>query len=182
MLLVEKQKIDLKTSNLGFVEHDTEIMRDVIKKHEEIRERAIKYTYQLITTIGVVAGFGFTALSSVEVLFLFIFGEVLLFLAIAFGMRFIKKGFIDEASIYTDYILKLGKAIDERTKINWEDSLGSIEAEMKRISDGELGIFNNVRSCIDSNFTFEAMFYLFMGGGVFLLLSFSKLCYLSTFL
>lgn len=169
----ERQKLELIKSNSRLVENDSKIMKDVIEKHEGVRERAIRYTYQLITAIGIVAGFGFTAISSVETISMFIIGELLLFSAMAFGMRFVKKGFIDEAKLYVPYISKLGRAINDRSNIRLDDSLKNIKDQMDRISNSELKIFDdNKPADINSERTFNVIFYLFIGGGVLLLLSF----------
>jgi hypothetical protein len=50
-------------------------------------------TKTLVQTIGVVAGFGFTALSYVENLSLFIFGEFFMFIAILYGLFWTQKSY-----------------------------------------------------------------------------------------
>jgi len=168
----EKQKTELIKSNVRIVERHSEVLKDIVKVHNEVRERAIKYTYQLITVIGIVAGFGFTAISSVKIIFLFIVGELLLFSAMAFGMRFVRKGFIDEAKLYATYISRVSKTISDRSLIRLDDSFENIKAQMESMADSELKIFDNEKPAdINSKFFFTVIFYLFIGGGVLLLLS-----------
>lgn len=169
----EKQKIELLKSNIRAVESHSLILKDIIKAHNEVRERAVKYTYQLITAIGVVAGFGFTAISSVKVVPLFILGELLLLGAMAFGMKFIKRVFIiDEAGVYVGLIHKISGAINDRSQINPEDSFEKIKTQMATMASSELRIFDDEKPAdINSNFFLTIILYLFMGGGIVLLLS-----------
>lgn len=169
---LEKQKNELLKSNIRVVESHSIVLKDIVKAHNEVRERAIQYTYQLITAIGVVAGFGFTAISSVKVIHLFILGELLLFGAMAFGMRFIKKGFIEEGELYAGFVHKISKAINDRSQINPDDSLEKIKTQMATMANSELRIFDDGKPVsIDSNFFLTVILYLFMGGGIVLLLS-----------
>lgn len=168
----EKQKIEFIKSNIRIVEHHSDVLKDIIKAHNEVRERAIKYTYQLITAIGVVAGFGFTAISTVKIVLLFILGELLLFSAMTFGMRFVRKGFIDEAELYAIYISRISKAISDRAQICPDDSFKNIKAQMESMANSELKIFGDEKPAdINSKFFFNVILYLFIGGGVLLLLS-----------
>jgi len=168
----EKQKIELLKSNIRVVESHSEVLKDIIKAHNDVRERAIKYTYQLITIIGVVAGFGFTAISAVNTIYLFVLGELFLFSAMAFGMRFVRKGFIDEAELYATYVTKVGNAIKARSQINPDDSYENIKAQMGNMANSELKIFDGEKPInIDSKFFFTVILYLFMSGGLFLLLA-----------
>ena len=95
-----------------------------------------------------------------------------MFVAMAVGMRFIKKGFIDEADLYAGYIDKLGKVSDDRTKISAEHSVEKIESDMEGIAQRELTLFDGRKIDIKSDLIFGSIFYLFIAGGVLLLSSF----------
>jgi hypothetical protein len=167
----EKKKIILE--NIEAFNADYKLIREIIEKHENIRERTVRYVYQLITAIGVVAGFGFTAVSSIGFIFPFIIGESLLFSAMAVGMWFVKKAFIDEAKVYANYIDKLGKIMEEREAITLEnDTLENIKVKTGALKNREGGLFDDPPLDIKSDIAFKRIFYLFIVGGVFLLLSF----------
>ena len=171
-----KQKIETIKRNLKFIEIDSKLLRDIINKHEGVRERAIKYVYQLITIIGVVAGFGFTAISSVKTLLPFVVGELSLIFAVAVGMRFIRSGFIDEADIYATYISKLGSIMDERRKLKLEDSIEILKTKMDSITARERMVFEDEKHAnLDSNFTLNIISYLFTIGGLSIVFSFTAI-------
>jgi hypothetical protein len=149
---------------------DHKVMSDVISKHENVRERAVKYTYQLITILGLVAGFGFTALSSVKILWLFLTGEALFFMAMAFGMWFVKIAFIDEAKYYANYIERLDNVMGKRLAI-FQESADNAMAKLKEIEEEELKIFDDAPPKIRSDFTFKIILILFILGSISILSS-----------
>lgn len=169
---MDEGKEKLRLQNKAAYDYDFQTLKEVIDKHESVRENFIRYTYQIITAIGVVAGFGFTAISFVKIIYLFILGEALLLTAMAIGMRFVKRAFLDDAAIYAGIIDKLGKAMDERLKLNSNDTIKNIEASLQRMSKNEVDIFEVKPRNVQSNFILGSIFYTFIFGAGCLLLSF----------
>lgn len=58
--------------------------------------KSVDFVYKIATTIGVIAGFGFVGLGYVKSMALFIFGEMLLFAAIAVGIWSVQKIYLSE--------------------------------------------------------------------------------------
>ena len=168
---MDKEKAELLQRNIKDYDQDLKIMGEVIEKHENVRERIIKYMYQLIAAIGLVAGFGFTAVSSVHSVPSFILGEVSLFSAMATGMWFVKKAFLDEAKIYATYIDKIGKIMEERLAAK-DENLEDLRSKMNILQQREHVLFDERADDTNSEIYFKAISYLFVLGGIFLLLSF----------
>jgi hypothetical protein len=155
-----------------------EIRRDISEKHEKIRERALTHVYQLVTAIGIIAGFGFTAISSVQSIVSFLFGESLLFAGMAVGMWFAKAGFIDEIKYLTEWANKLSAIHKERIDMEKkfaENKISGLQEKMKMV-DNETGtVFSNKMKLPDFHW-FTAIFILFISGCAFLLFSFVTIC------
>jgi len=172
---MEEEKKKLVESNIGWIEHDLRIMKDVIEKHGRVRKGAIQYNYELITIAGIVAGFGFTGIGRVETIFAFLIGEALLFSAIVVDLWFVKKMFLDEAKLFATYIDKLGKAINKRRSIslNIKSTLDEMKKSMNEISLEESKIFDDDGPHnINSDVFFNTIICLFIFGTTSLLLSF----------
>lgn len=169
---MEELKKSLALQNIKDAEDDEKIMKEVVAKHENVRERAVGYIYQLITVNGIVAGFGFTAVSSVINKNAFIGGEFLFFSAIAVSIWFTKKAFIDEAREYADYIQDLDKIMERRLNIKFESSIDVIEDELRSIRSSELVLFRDHKNNINSDLFFRIILGLFICGVFLLLFSF----------
>lgn len=70
---------------------ESEVMSKYSEQELDLLHRFIGYTYQIITVLGILAGFGFTAIQRVASFPLFIAGESLLVVAILYGLYWIKK-------------------------------------------------------------------------------------------
>lgn len=70
---------------------ESEIMGEYSDRERELLYKYIDFTYQILATLGIFAGFGFTAISSVQTLSLFILGETLLIAPILYGLVWLKK-------------------------------------------------------------------------------------------
>lgn len=151
-----------------------EIRCDISEKHERVRERALTHVYQLVTAIGIIAGFGFTAIDSVQNITIFLFGESFLFAGMAVGIWFAKAGFIDEIKYLTDWADKLDilhkKRVGMEKKFAENETLG-LKEEMEGV-DNETGeLFKNETKVADYQWL-TAIFLLFVFGCVLLLFSF----------
>lgn len=167
-----------RTRNNDLLKIGTDIRRDISEKHEKIRERALTHAYQLVTAIGITAGFGFTAISSVQSIALFLLGESLLFAGMAVGMWFAKAGFIDEIEYLTEWDNKLSTIHKERSDIEnkfAKNETTGLEKQLERV-DNETGtVFSNKIKLPDFHW-FTAIFAFFISGCAFLLLSFVAIC------
>jgi len=154
------------------------IRRDISEKHERVRERALTHVYQLVTAIGIIAGFGFTAIDSVQSITIFLFGEFLLFAGMAVGIWFAKAGFIDEIKYLTDWANKLDDI--QKRRMNMEkkfakNNITGLQNEMELV-DNETGeLFKNETKIADYKWL-TAIFIFFVFGCIFLLVSFVKYC------
>jgi len=169
----------------------SEMSREHGKRLLDLYYRSVDFIYKTITTIGIVAGFGFTAFGHVRNTLLFIVGEGFLFGAIAFGIWATQKIYLNEIknlnglfskirSNFSEYTTlleaKLNKAANNN--ITAEDIMelqnkdrellvtlrGSPEVEKDR---RQLDLFHSIV------WTF---FALFIVGGLFLLSSFLFTC------
>ncbi len=174
-MITDLQKEGLLKENEQALDISMSILRDVSEKRIESRQNVIRHIYQLITAIGVVAGFGFTALPSVQNPTAFILSEFLLLGAMAIGMWFTSPNYLETEKEYADWIHEIQKAIDTRIAIENSFPPEKIFEEFKRANNIEHNVFksddddNNDRPNMDFP---KTIFYMFCGGAILLLLSF----------
>lgn len=162
----------LDTANTKVLEKSAEILNEVSLAHERVRERALTHAYQLITAIGIVAGFGFTAIGSVHCKILFFVGEILLLSGMAVGMWFAKAGFIDEINYYSEWCKQVSGVLRDRMEIKFDGSMDmqTVETKMEKAKNKELSIFKNDTKNASYRWL-SVVFYLFVLGGLLLLIS-----------
>ena len=93
----------------------------------ELYYRSIDFIYKTITTIGIIAGFGFTALGHVKNITLFVVGELFLFGAIAFGIWATQK-------IYLKEIENL-EGLFSKIRVNFAEYVTLFESKLKKATD-----------------------------------------------
>lgn len=76
----------------------------------------LEYSYRVVQVVGILAGFGFTAIASVQAIGLFILGELLLLVAIIFGLY-------KTRNLYTTTIDALDKEGNKKKKVVWERNM-----------------------------------------------------------
>jgi len=171
---MENYSEDPRIRNNDLLKIGMEIRHDISEKHERVRERALTHVYQLVTAIGIIAGFGFTAIDSVQSIAMFLFGESLLFAGMAVGMWFAKAGFIDEIKYLAEWANKLHSIHQKRRGMEKrfaENKVSGLKEEMEKI-DNETGeIFKNKIEIADYRWL-TTIFLFFVLGCMFLLLSF----------
>lgn len=175
---MENDPENLRTRNKDLLKIGMGIHRDISEKHEKIRERALTHVYQLVTAIGITAGFGFTAISSVRSIASFLFGEFLLFAGMAVGMWFAKAGFIDEIKYLTEWADKLSTIHKERTDMEKkfaQNETSGLWEQMEKV-DNETGTVFSDKITLPDFHWFTAIFVFFISGCIFLLLSFVTIC------
>jgi len=148
-------------------------------------------TKTLVQTIGVVAGFGFTALSHVENLSLFIFGEFFLFVAIFYGLFWTQKsyrsnlkGSIAETdkvkSLFADRYVFFKKVYDKAlSDVSDGNEIlipKSYISDLQK-KDNEL-MEKFISQTADKNWSdpFNWLMFFFATGGIVILISFFHLC------
>ncbi len=70
---------------------ESEVMSEFGNREQELLYKFIGFTYQILSIIGIFAGFGFTAIDKVKNLYLFIGGQSLLIFAILLGLLWLKR-------------------------------------------------------------------------------------------
>lgn len=144
----------------------------------QIRKRAdLLNTYNhIITFIGIVAGFGFTAIDKVENIYLFLAGEGLFITLFIFSILYLKKFHITEINAFYEITGELNKIFDAKSKIY-------VDFFMKKQSRAffEKALNESINNTeapkpkptkLDLNFLFNVSLVLIVIGGLFLLSSF----------
>lgn len=166
----------------------SEMAQDRGKRLLELYYRSLDFIYKTITTIGIVAGFGFTAIGYIKNDILFIAGEAFLFGSIAFGIWATQKIYLKEIdnlenlfskvkgnfSEYTAlFELKLNKATNNKT-LTTDDikELQSKDRELLAILIGSPEAKKDKKDLDLFPRIIWALFALFIIGGLLLLSSF----------
>lgn len=95
----------------------SDMAQDRGKRLLELYYRSIDFIYKTITTIGIIAGFGFTALGYVKSSILFIAGEAFLLGAIAFGIWATQKIYLREINNLENLFSKIRTNFSEYTAL-----------------------------------------------------------------
>lgn len=163
-----------------------EISKDFGEKILNLYYKSIDFIYKTITTIGIIAGFGFTAMSHIKSYTLFITGEGFLLSAIAVGIWAIQSIYLKERNNLDKFYGKIKKnfwewyevfkpAFDKASKgeLVKDDIVALRKKEWELVS-----IFTNNRSDFEEGrkdnlpIIIRVIFCLFIIGGTALLLSF----------
>ncbi|OGD30938.1 hypothetical protein A2W39_01565 [Candidatus Azambacteria bacterium RIFCSPHIGHO2_01_46_10] len=112
---LDQEKLELWYEQFGSKKFQlqSEMAEDHGKKTLDLYHRSIDFIYKTITIIGIVAGFGFTAIDHVKNDLLFILGEGLLFAAIAVGIWSTQKIYLGERKNFDDFFSKIKKHFKE---------------------------------------------------------------------
>jgi len=105
------------------INKDYELRLKLIDDLASLKQKAyselIGSIYKIIQTIGIVAGFGFTAIGMVESLKMFLFGEAFLFLSIFYGV-YKTHLFYEKENAWIDKMVKkidlAGEKLKDKTK------------------------------------------------------------------
>ncbi|MCG2688700.1 hypothetical protein L6250_03670 [Candidatus Parcubacteria bacterium] len=120
------EKIDLNQEKLEmFYEQfgsknfrlQSEMLGDLGDKMLDLFFKSVDFIYKMITTIGIVAGFGFTAIGYVKNEIFFTLGEVLLFSAIAIGIWTTQKIYLSERKNLDVFYSKIKSHFSERNDL-----------------------------------------------------------------
>jgi hypothetical protein len=142
----------IKFSPEGFQKFYEEIVSKSLKLESEIfskygeaeidlTHKFMDYTYKTLTIIGLIAGFGFAAISRVSNLQFFIVGEIFLFVAIIIGIYWIQHYYGEEIKSLQKASKEIKSIFYPRDKIALKilDSFNRGEAILK----SDLKVFSN---------------------------------------
>ena len=175
---MENNPEDPRVRNKDLIKIGEDIRRDISEKHERARERALAHVYQIVVATGIVAGFGFTAIDSVQSITVFLLGELFLFSVMAVGMWFAKAGFIDEIRYLAEWADKLHSIHRKRMNIERkfaENKIEGLKEEVEEVDNETGDIFKNKVEIADYHWL-TAIFLVFGFGCTLLLASFVKYC------
>lgn len=169
--------------------HDfySKAMNDYGKMEIKLIDDLLNFGYKIIQVIGIIAGFGFTAVGAVKNFHLFITGESLFLLTISYGIYQIKK-------IYAINLESIQKSGDKKKDIFYNKSKIFQKFIKNSVEDGKINYYEFKRQLdtadkeLLKSFSSEkkqkkknedrflnVMIYLLILGGIFLLLSFVNL-------
>ncbi len=144
----------------------------------QIRKRAdLLSTYNhIITFIGIVAGFGFTAIENVENISLFILGEAFFVGLFTFSIFYLKQFHITESDAFYEISEQLQNRFDTISKVylDFFDKKLSRKNFEEKLSKtfSSITVPKAKPTKLDLNFLFNASLVLIILGGLFLLASF----------
>lgn len=95
---LDQMKLEMFYKQFGSKNFDLqhEMSKDFGEKTLDLYYKSIDFIYKTIATIGIIAGFGFTAMGYIRNDILFIVGEIFLLSAIAFGIWVIQSIYLKE--------------------------------------------------------------------------------------
>lgn len=112
-----------------------ETMKEYGDKELKLIDDVLNFGYKIIQTVGVIAGFGFTAIGYVKNIYLFLSGEGILLLSIVYGVYKIKK-------IYSVNLGSIQSSSDQKSRIFNEKSQIFQEVILKAVKDKVIDIAN----------------------------------------
>lgn len=121
------------------------IFEDYGKKKLDIYFKSIGFTTVVIGTAGLIAGFGFTAISEIQSEFLFFTGEALLLSSIFYGLFWIQNIYQGEFRSIEDEMKRLRKFYDERNEKymilynEWMSKKSITKNNLKKLQEFENG-------------------------------------------
>lgn len=92
-----------------------EAMKEYGDKELKLIDNVLNFGYKIIQTVGIVVGFGFTAIGYVKNIYLFVSSEGILLLSIVYGVYKIKK-------IYSENLRSIQSSSDSKSKVFIEKS------------------------------------------------------------
>lgn len=119
-------------------------MEKYAKTEMKLIDDNLNFGYKIIQTIGIIAGFGFTAISGVKNNYFFAIGEFLLITSVAYGIYQIKK-------IYTSNLESIQKSSNKSFAAFDEKSKLYVETITKFLKEGiiDTNLFQNDLEIVD---------------------------------
>jgi len=110
-----------------------EAMHEYGEKELKLIDDTLGFGYKMIQVIGIVAGFGFTALGSVKTINLFVLGELLFIGSIIYGVHKIKK-------VYATNLESIQKSSNQKSQVFQEKSKLFQEVITKAVKERKIDI------------------------------------------
>ncbi len=114
---------------------DTSLLEKVANVYSRQEEKYLDgyraFVYGLLQPLGIIAGFGFTAIDSIKSLWLFITGEIVLIGAIIFAAYKTRQ-------LYTSTLSSLAKESDANICLIWERVKFSSDLLQQALSEGKI--------------------------------------------
>lgn len=175
-----------------------EVMDQFGKREIELFYKYLDFEYKILTVIGIVAGFGFTAIPRVSSIIIFLLGEGLLFSSIISGLYWLKRIYTSNIENIQNsskelselYLKRDDKIIDINKKFNEnyitsQDKMGEIsKKDFQDYQDLDFAILKQIRDKIeirnktskdtekDIELLNKSIMWFFITGSVLLLMSF----------
>jgi hypothetical protein len=137
----KQQVVEVTDERLGLLQQMSsdfhrvyaETMHEYGEKELKLIDDTLGFGYKMIQVIGIVAGFGFTALGAVKTANLFILGELLFISSIIYGVYQIKR-------IYATNLEAIQKSSDQKSKVFQEESQLFQDVITKAVKDRKIDI------------------------------------------
>jgi len=113
-----EEKINYLNKVDEFIDSDLGTMREIASEDNNLFYKIIEFPLKIITVLGVFAGFGFTGVSLVRNIWLFVAGELFFAGAVIFGLNWYKKIVVSHKVTYKYYIERLGEHINRWREIS----------------------------------------------------------------
>ena len=148
-------------------------------------DELLSFSYKMVQTIVIVAGFGFTALGFVKKISLFVFGELLLISSIVYGIYSLKQIYSKIISILKDSSDKKYQILKERSDLFVKTILGAVknkfvdlegfETKLGKVDKELLEEFSREnKEGKDEAYFMNILILLFLLGSILILVSFVK--------
>lgn len=189
---VKHKVIEITDEKLGFLQQMSndfhrvyaEAMGEYGEKELKLIDDTLSFGYKIIQTIGIVAGFGFTALGSVKTTGFFVLGEALFVTSIIYGVYQIKRIYATNLQAIQESSNQKSKVFQEKSQFFEEVIAGAVEERKMNAADFQqkLGAINaklksefttdSVKVSKDEGRFLNIIILLLTAGSLFLLASF----------
>lgn len=95
-----------RTLKAQYIESNNEVMNIITKSKSDIFYKSVSFVISILSIVGIVAGFGFTAFNYIESILLFFVGEFILLFSIIYGIIWIKKIYEEDFNRLHDFLKK----------------------------------------------------------------------------
>lgn len=161
-------------------------MKEYGKKEMKLIDNILNFGYKIIQTVGIVAGFGFTAIGDVKNIYLFVLGEGILLISIIYGVNKIKKIYTNNLNAIQLSSNNIGNVLFEKSKVFQETIPKALRSGLIDINNFQLKLdildqklvkeFSPIKSSQKKSEDFLTPLIIFLVlGGIGLLSSF--ICY-----
>lgn len=109
-----------------------EVMSEYANRERELLYKYVDYTYKILASLGIFAGFGFTGITRVQTLGFFILGEAILVATILYGLYWLKIYFESNLKPIQESSREIFKKYKARDRVFLEISKDFIERQIMK--------------------------------------------------